>query len=384
MVTAEPAVVDNTDLPGVTAEDAGPPAKTPKRQHDLDALRGFFLVWMTLTHLPTHVSYYTNQPVGFVSAAEGFIFLSAFLSGRIFGRKWYEKGPWTITARLLKRAARLYSYHLFLLAIAFTVVASIAVHTKQPSLEGLIDFYLAHPVLGLVSSVLLIYRPPLLDILPMYIIFLASTPSILFVGRRWGWNWVLVPSFSIWLAAQFGLRNLVYNVTGSLTGFHIPLGAMGAFDLYAWQFLWVAGVCMGCGGAQRLERLARSKAFILLLTLAAVGFVFIRHSYLWNNLNAAPWIPFTDKWRLASLRLVNFAILGMLFAAWKDRLARWIAIPPLVVMGKASLEVFCAHLLICFEALALVGDGTGLAVGPQAAIVISALLALYIVGRAFA
>jgi hypothetical protein len=48
-----------------------------QRRIELDAARGVMLLWMTLTHLPTLISTYANQPFGFVSGAEGFIFLSA-------------------------------------------------------------------------------------------------------------------------------------------------------------------------------------------------------------------------------------------------------------------------------------------------------------------
>jgi hypothetical protein len=154
------------------------------RQPELDALRGFLLIWMTLTHLPTHASYFTNQPLGFVSAAEGFIFLSALLTGRIFGRIVDESGFREVFKRLWTRALRLYGYHLFLLCIAFRAIASVAVHTKQPSLQGLLDFYLAHRILAICNSILLVYRPPLLDVLPMYIIFLVQTPVALYVGCR--------------------------------------------------------------------------------------------------------------------------------------------------------------------------------------------------------
>ncbi len=40
-----------------------------------DILRGFLLLWMTLTHMPTLASVVSNQTFGFVSGAEGFIFL---------------------------------------------------------------------------------------------------------------------------------------------------------------------------------------------------------------------------------------------------------------------------------------------------------------------
>ena len=60
-----------------------PIAHRSRRIPQLDALRGFLLVWMTLTHLPTSVSAYSNQVVGYVSAAEGFIFMAAVITGQI-------------------------------------------------------------------------------------------------------------------------------------------------------------------------------------------------------------------------------------------------------------------------------------------------------------
>ena len=354
-------------------------AKGKRRQPELDALRGFLLVWMTLTHLPTHVSYYTNQPLGFVSAAEGFIFLSALLTGRIFGRKLEEVGPVEVCRSLGTRVARLYGYHLFLLGIAFGVIATVALHTNQPSLQGLVDFYLAHPLRAIVSSVLLVYRPPLLDILPMYILFLALTPFALYAGRRWGWQLVLIPSALIWIAAQFGLRMAMYNLTGSLTGFRIPFSAMGAFDLFGWQLLWVLGLWIGSSPPARLQRLAQSRLVIAIALLMAAVFLFVRQSHYWVDLNAGPWVPFTDKWRLGVLRLCDFAALGVLFSASQKTIATWSAISPFITLGKASLQVFCAHLLLCFAALALVGDGAGLTVWPQVTIVAGALFGLYLV-----
>ena len=47
------------------------------RWREIDALRGLMLVMMTITHLPTRLSITLGQPLGFVSAAEGFVFLSA-------------------------------------------------------------------------------------------------------------------------------------------------------------------------------------------------------------------------------------------------------------------------------------------------------------------
>src|SRR5712675_3403141 len=113
--------------------------KAPRLQRlpELDALRGLMLLLMTLAHLPTHFQVVTNQQLGFVTEAEGFIFLSAFLTGRIFGRIADESGFLMVIKALWTRAGRIYGYHLFLLGIAFTAVAAMAIQTKRPSLEGL-------------------------------------------------------------------------------------------------------------------------------------------------------------------------------------------------------------------------------------------------------
>jgi hypothetical protein len=84
------------------------------------------------------------------------------------------------------------------------------------------------------------------------------------------------------------------------------------------------------------------------------------------------WILF-DKWQLGGVRLLNFAALGVLFALFRPYLARWLVRTPLVLLGKSSLEAFCVHVLFCFAALALVGDGTRAPMSYQVAIVMVTL-----------
>src|ERR1700736_4554004 len=133
-------LVPPTTAPGRDARPQQLKAPGSQRQTELDALRGLMLMLMTLAHLPTHFQVVTNQQLGFVTEAEGFVFLSAFLTGRIFARVANEHGFPTVIKRLWTRALRLYGYHLFLLGIAFTVVALVTIHTQRPSLEGLLDF----------------------------------------------------------------------------------------------------------------------------------------------------------------------------------------------------------------------------------------------------
>src|ERR1700722_8057217 len=115
-----------------------------QRRPELDALRGLFLVWMTLTHLPTRLSDMVNQPFGFVTSAEGFVFLSAMLVAILYIRQAAENGDGMRT-KLWKRALMIYGYHLIMLAVVFTVVAAFAAHTHRAAIYNLLNFYLAHP-----------------------------------------------------------------------------------------------------------------------------------------------------------------------------------------------------------------------------------------------
>ncbi len=216
------------------------------RRLELDALRGLMLVWITLTHLPTAASAYVNQPFGFVSAAEGFIFLSALFTGRIYYRMALHDGYRPMTLKLWSRTVRLYGYHALLLAFAFMVAIPIASRGNRPGLHNLLDFYfIAGAKQSITEAALLIYRPPLLDILPMYIVFLVFTSAALLLTRRIGWKPILWAAFAVWLFAQFGFRQSEHALMSKIVPTHIPLNEMGSFDLWAWQFLWITGIWLG-------------------------------------------------------------------------------------------------------------------------------------------
>src|SRR6201989_240711 len=157
---------------------------------------------MPLTPLPPRLSELVNQPFGFVSSAEGFVFLSAMLIAMLYIHQVTEDSE-KVRSKLWMRALRIYGYHVIMLAMVFTVVAAFAAHTHRAAVYNLIDFYLAHPVPAIIGSLLLIYCPPLLDILPMYVTFLLLTPYVLSVAVRRGWGLILTASGGVWLLGQF-------------------------------------------------------------------------------------------------------------------------------------------------------------------------------------
>jgi hypothetical protein len=353
------------------------------RLPDLDALRGIMLIGMTLTHLPTSASHYSNQLLGFVSWAEGFVLLSALLAGRVYGALLRQRSLKVVFKRVWTRGVKIYGYHLGLLAVAFTLVAAVAANTHKAALLGLLDFYLAHRLLAVVSSLFLLYCPPLLDILPMYILFLFLTPPILGAGRRWGWKVVLIPSALLWLAAQLGARELVYGFLVAHAGLRIPIQNLGAFNLFAWQLLWVVGLWVGAGRAKTLLNVFKSRWTIgLSIPLAALFLVMRYHLIPYFATHPVDqgggWILF-DKWQLGILRLLNFAVLAVLFTAARPHIARKLDWSPLVMLGKSSLEVFCTSLLFSFAALSLIGDGAGVSPLSDVAIVTVTFFGMYAV-----
>jgi len=319
--------------------------QAPARIEELDMLRGFLLLWMTLTHLPTRLSAYSNQAIGYVSAAEGFVFMAALLTGQVHRRATEKYGSETAFRNLLRRAWRIYRYHAVLLAMTFTIGAAAALQFHRTALANLMDFYLQHPKPAIVLGLTLVYDPPLLDILPIYIIFTLLTPVLLWGARRFGWTAVLGGSTVIWLLAQFGLRLRFYALLNA-HGFPLPANEAGAFDLFAWQLLWAIGLWLGTAVArERLSERRLSRSLLAASALIAVTLFICRHT-----LHPGPLV---DKWHLGIVRLIDLAAIGILLIRWGPRLARTRWAARLAPLGRSSLEVFSLHVLCCLAALGL-------------------------------
>jgi hypothetical protein len=328
-----------------------------ERRPELDALRGLFLVWMTLTHLPTRFSDFVNQPIGFVSSAEGFVFISALLVGRLYIRE-FVLDPGNARSKLWKRSFKIYGYHLLMLGFAFTVVAAFAVNKHKAALINLLDFYLAHPKAAILGSVLLLYCPPLLDILPMYVTFLFFTPMVLSASVRFGWRKILGVSSVIWVLAQVGLRDVVHNWVVHLTHLNIPLQETGAFNLFAWQAVWVVGLWIGARTALEREPFRPLPGWMAGLSAATcVFFLGIRYGWLGPHLTTQALAVELDKWQIGPLRVVNLIAFAVFFYWLRKYVLLVVAIEPFPTLGKASLRVFCAHIFFVFVGLALLyGD----------------------------
>lgn len=355
-----------------------------RRLEELDALRGLMLVWVTLTHLPTFLSPYVNQPFGFISASEGFIFLSALFTGRIYFRLAQRDGFGVMQRKLRGRTSRLYLYHASLMGLVFLFVAPLATRGTHSGLHNLLDFYFS--VGGwraMFDGALLIYRPPLLDILPMYIIFLALTPLALKLSQRLGWKFVVSGSVALWLLAQFGLRQTSWELLNRYCRLRIPLNEMGAFDLWAWQLVWLLGLWMGVRWAKDQLHLAPIAKRLTIPAVVVVAALFgLRYAVAWG-LELGSFERYVDKWHLGVVRLIDSSAIGMILIRAHSYL-KPLSNRFLVLLGQSSLQVFCAHLLFCFVGLTLVGNASVLRGWEQFGLLTITLLAMLFTARLFA
>lgn len=368
-----------------------PTPRPTGRLTELDILRGFLLLWMTLTHLPTKASIISNQTFGFVSGAEGFIFLAAFMVGQLEHRVEQKRG-WAGTVRdLSKRTLRVYLYHCALLAVAFTLVAEFGVQFHRQALVNLLSYYLSSPKQAIIAAALLEYRPSLLDILPMYVIFMALTPLARAMARRWSWDPVVYISIVVWIASQCGLRGWIYDHV-NLFGLSVPKSSTGAFDLYAWQLLWMVGLALGSIYADTIagdaalgpdsESHIPPRVLKLSMTLAACFFC-LRYLPLdkWMDKDVYGWL--IDKWHLGPARVINFSALTIVLVRYGARIAALPVFRPLLLLGQASIEVFSVHVLCCLAGDAMSHDADpNLPWLQQAFLLILTISALFLTGWA--
>jgi hypothetical protein len=359
-----------------------------KRLWELDAARGLMLVLMTITHVPSRLTDPVGQPFGFVSAAEGFVLMSAFVSGLVYGRIGYTRGVDTMRSGFWQRALKIYFSQAALLLFVFTVIVALGLKFDQPAVKEMIKYYLANPHEGLLFSLLLVYQPAFLDILPMYILFMLMSPWVIAFAMRHGWSWPIALSATLWAMSQFGTTRWLYEVTSTALHIPVPYDETGSFDTFSWQFLWFFGMWMGASRSAPDARPFVFPTWILGMAVAVAAGCFA-----WRHLGPTGQAPFGDdagfnllfdKWRLGPLRLVNLAALCIVAIRFGPPLLARLPRPRwLEDMGSASLPVFCAHLVAVFVVVSLTGGGyAALPYGADLLILAAVFVALYGVARA--
>lgn len=308
------------------------------------------LIGITLGHFGPTFEWLMWQPLGFFSNAEGFVLLSGTVFGLVYA-KLEQSDPASMVIKARHRAWVIYLSH-------FALLIFVALYTWLTN--GWADDWHSHaqfiaeaPALGLILGTLLIYQPPLLDILPMYALFVLVAPGIirqLVAGRVW---LVLAVILLVWwLFSQVIAGGHWRTALAESMGLGFPF-QVGEFDPLVWQILFFAGAALGVRMFQ--QRLPRRPQIVLALIamVAVVLFFGLRHELIhaptfWNP----AWV---DRHQLAGLRLVNIAALAytfwtLLYLARKVDWPAWArALPkPFACLGRHSLAVFSTHVVLIY------------------------------------
>jgi hypothetical protein len=332
----------------------------------LDSLRGILLVIMTFNHLSGGISELTSEPFGFVSAAEGFVLLSAYTSA-VTSRK----GAVPLQAMVgtgLRRAWRIYKYHAALLLMLAALVLAVPAYGEY--WRG--HFYTSDGSLlhSVEAGLLLAHQPTYFDILPMYVLFSLLTPFLLRVLRSGHLAALLLASGGLWLFGQ-----TVHPVPDleSTVGWQAKAGL---FNLLSWQGLWVVGLTIGFAHAhlgnnpvlRRTGAVAAAGVIVLLCFL-------LRHDLL--PVSETLLVHF-DKPELGILRVLNIAAQLVLALYSLALLRRDAELPFFHFIGRYSLQVFTYHVFVVYALLPFGWRVTALGLVPEAVfhVLIVASLAL--------
>lgn len=313
------------------------PSQSPQRLQHVDALRGLMLVMMAVDHIPSDLQIATDHVFGYVSAAAGFVFLSGLMGGWVYIRHRIREGAEANRRKIHARAFVLYKTHLltFLLIFIGTIGCTLATgsppHAAPPLMAN-------QPWAALAIAPTLLYQPGLLDVLPLYCLFLIGLPGLLSALERGRHKLILTLSFTGWL-----LTNLLQS--------QHPIAAgwinLGAFNFGAWQFVFVSGVVFGFAWAQGKTLLPQPHPLLITLMLSLAGWLWaIRHGYATVPWSHDTFVWLTNKNNVAPLRLLNAAIIAYFFAISLQRFPGFFQVSPLALLGRNSLPVFAVHVVV--------------------------------------
>jgi hypothetical protein len=318
-----------------------PPIIPTGRDLRLDLFRGLALWLIFLDHIPSNmVAWITIRNYGFSDATEIFVFISGYTAAFVYGREMLNRGLVIAGARILRRAWQVYVAHIFLFMLYMAELAYVTTTFENPLFGEEIDLLetLKEPGSTLVQALLLIFQPPNLDILPLYILLLAGFPPVL---------WLLLRRPTLALAGSVLLYAIAWKFELELTAY--PSGKW-FFNPLAWQLIFVFGAWCALGGAVRLADVIRSHA-ALALAIAYLVFSFAI-SLTWYSdaldRRVPQWLTDfiypVDKANLDVLRFAHFLALATVTVRFVRRESPWLEAPllrPIVMCGQHSLEIFC-------------------------------------------
>ncbi|EIE51459.1 hypothetical protein AL036_05805 [Salipiger aestuarii] len=344
-----------------------------KRLDFLDGLRGFFVLTMTLSHLVLQNGVWLQRlhfrEVMFVESTQGFVFVSGLMFGLMQTRRMLRSGP-----RAMHRAVASRMVELWLWTVGLIFLGLLARDLMPGGVLAWRNWLGTAPIddpMRIFAIVSLTFQPTFLDILPMYILFMAVAPVMIHWVVSGRWMLAAGASALMWTACQIDLASLWSGWLDGVLEAPDTQGLRLAFDPMGWQVPFMAGLILGALWAMdrlRWDRIfgpgTRDLALVALLFLAL--FVPVRiasaHGAMPRDMFAA-FRPLEYRSNFGLVYLLNFAAAGFLFtwiaiAGQSDplravralsRAITWVFTRPLLcLLGRHALHVYIWHVVLVY------------------------------------
>ncbi|MBS0960785.1 MULTISPECIES: OpgC family protein [Acetobacter] len=270
-------MVAQHEASAITPVQVAPVKNGQGRDHRIDAMRGAALLMMFVDHIPQSLlNRFTMRNVGFADAAEVFVLLAGYASWLAYGRGFKKYGVAGCLKRIFRRCVQLYIAQAIMV---FVSVASIRVWRHfTPVPVDFLEPELAHGIGWIWRAMTLDALPSNLNILPLYIVFLAGFPLYFLLMRLQRYLALLVAG-ALWF-----LINLDPDV--NFPNWLDPDGWY--FNPLAWQFLFALGVT----ASAETERRGTDFPRIPVLSFCCIAYL------IFSAFQAFPWA----QWSLPDLR----------------------------------------------------------------------------------
>ena len=200
-----------------------------KRDLRLDFLRGLCIFIMVVDHIGGYspLREITGGNIFFVSAAEGFVFISGLLLGGVYRRIIEREGFRSALLKALRRARTLYILTVTLTFMLAYITWWIGAPWAKPE-------EIANPLTFALHLLTLRTSYPFTDVLALYTLLIIGAPLALGLLYR-GWTWALLAgSWALWL---------LYQISPYAAG--QPLPTIHSFHPAAWQIYFVHAMALG-------------------------------------------------------------------------------------------------------------------------------------------
>lgn len=336
-------------MPDTQERDVAVSGKT-KRILSFDIIRGFLLLVIMVGHIelpPNFYDFFTGRGRLFVSAAEGFFFLSGLLVGMVYRRR-LALGARFIFKKMWARAAELYIGSVALTLLYAVIVAKTNHFYIKSGLPNPVDW--PHVI---IQTLTLRFEYGWADFLGRFAILMFIAPFVFYLIAKGRWKLVL----TLILAGYF------------LRGQNFTLG---------WQLIFNGGIMMGFYWNEIdrwWKRLNPARQNLLRRSVIAVTAITFVYSYAvvyvlselntfynstshgwqsfttsWDSFNKYVW-TYADKWTMGPVRAGLFFVWAACAFAWvrrREALINRKTRSLFLLLGQNSLFVYIYHSVIVF------------------------------------